>query len=65
MIWRERQKVFLLGTAVFLNWLARHDFDMAALPANMTGWIYAWVALAAAFALTEIMGLFGYYRDMR
>lgn len=65
MIWRERQKVFLLGTALFLNWLARHDFDMAALPAGWFGWVYAWIALAAAFALTEIMGLLGYYKDMR
>jgi hypothetical protein len=65
MIWRERQKVFLLGTAVFLNWLARHEFKMSALPADMIGWIYAWVTLAAAFAMTEVLGLFGYYKDMR
>lgn len=65
MIWRERQKVFLLGTAVFLNWLARHDFDLNALPADMGIWVYAWAALAAGFVLTEIMGLFGYYKDMR
>jgi hypothetical protein len=65
MIWRERQKVFLLGTAVFLNWVARHDFDLNALPADMGIWVYAWAALAAGFVLTEIMGLFGYYKDMR
>jgi protein-S-isoprenylcysteine O-methyltransferase Ste14 len=65
MIWRERQKVFLLGTAVFLNWVARHDFDLNALPADMSIWVYAWAALAAGFVLTEIMGLFGYYKDMR
>ena len=65
MIWRERQKVFLLGTAVFVNWLARYDFDIAALPAETFGWVYAWSALAATFCLTEVMGLFGFYRDMR
>jgi len=31
----------------------------------MIGWIYAWVTLAAAFAMTEVLGLFGYYKDMR
>jgi hypothetical protein len=55
----------LLGTAVFVNWLARHDFSISSLPAGMSIWIHAWAALAAGFALTEIMGLFGYYRDMR
>ena len=65
MIWRERQKVFLLGTAVFFNWFARMDFQLSAIPADMWGWVYAYAALAAAFALTEVMGLFGYYKDMR
>lgn len=65
MIWRERQKVFLLGTALFLNWLARHDFQWDALPQHSMIWAYAWAALALAFALTEVMGLFGYYKDMR
>lgn len=65
MIWRERQKVFLLGTCVFANWIARYDFSLAALPADQFHWVYAWAALAAAFALTEIAGLFGYYKDMR
>jgi protein-S-isoprenylcysteine O-methyltransferase Ste14 len=65
MIWRERQKVFLLGTSVFLNWLARYDFQISAIPAESTHWLWAWGALAAGFALTEILGLFGYYKDMR
>lgn len=65
MIWRERQKVFLLGTALFLNWIARADFQMSSIPADMWNWVYAYAALAGAFALTEIMGLFGYYKDMR
>lgn len=65
MIWRERQKIFLLGTAVFANWMARYNFNIAALPADQLHWVAAWGALAAGFALTGTMGLFGYYKDMR
>ncbi len=65
MIWRERQKIFLLGTALFLNWVARTGFDCSAIPADMWLWVYAYAALAAGFALTELAGLFGYYKDMR
>lgn len=65
MIWRERQKLFLLGTALFLYWIARYGFNFAALPADMGHWVWAWGALAAAFLFTEVLGLFGYYKDMR
>ncbi|MEQ1687183.1 MAG: isoprenylcysteine carboxylmethyltransferase family protein [Sphingopyxis sp.] len=65
MIWRERQKVFLLGTALFLNWIARMDFTIDAIPAGMWHWVTAYGALAGAFVLTEVMGLLGYYKDMR
>lgn len=65
MIWRERQKVFLLGTAVFLNWIARFDFDFAAIPAGAWTWVWAYAALAGAFLLTEILVWTGYYKDMR
>ncbi|MCW3835129.1 methyltransferase family protein [Sphingomonas canadensis] len=65
MIWRERQKVFLLGTCVFLCWFARLGFDAAAVPAGQAWVFWAWGGLAAAFLLTEIGSWTGYYRDMR
>lgn len=65
MIWRERQKVFLLGTALFLYWFARAGFDPAAVPAGQAWAFWAWGALAGAFLLTEIGSWTGYYRDMR
>jgi protein-S-isoprenylcysteine O-methyltransferase Ste14 len=65
MIWRERQKVFLLGTALFLYWLARRDFDFAGVAANENWILWSWGALAATFLLTEIGVWTGYYRDMR
>jgi protein-S-isoprenylcysteine O-methyltransferase Ste14 len=65
MIWRERQKVFLLGTALFLYWLARQGFDLSAVAAGERWILWGWGTLAAAFLLTEIGSWTGYYRDMR
>ena len=65
MIWRERQKLFLLGTALFLYWFGRLDFDAAAVPSAQLWIFWAWGALAVAFLITEIGVWTGYYRDMR
>lgn len=65
MIWRERQKVFLLGTGLFLTWFGRLDFNTANIPADQHWALPAWGALAAAFLLTEIGSWTGYYKDMR
>lgn len=65
MIWRERQKVFLLGTALFLYWLARNGFDIGGIGPDRQWILWSWGALAGAFLLTEIGSWVGYYRDMR
>ena len=65
MIWRERQKVFLLGTAIAGTLFARAGFDLAAVPAGQMGVMLAWTVLAGLFLLTEIGSWTGYYRDMR
>lgn len=65
MIWRERQKVFLLGTAIAGTLLARAGFDLDAVPPSQLWVLYAWLVLAGLFLLTEIGSWTGYYRDMR
>lgn len=65
MIWRERQKVFLLCTAVFLTWFARAGFDAANVPAAQHWAFWGWGVVAGLFLLTEIGSWNGYYKDMR
>lgn len=64
MIWREKQKLFLLGTAVFLTWLARLDFSFAAIPAEQCVWAYAYAVLVIAFAVSEVMRIGGYFKEL-
>ncbi len=65
MIWREKQKLFLLGTAVFLPWFARLGFDFAAIPATQMVWAYAYAALVLVFAFSEVLRLSGYFKELR
>ena len=64
MIWREKQKLFLLGTAVFLTWFARLDFNATAIPAEQWVWAYAYGALVIAFAISEVMRIGGYFKEL-
>ncbi|GGD93283.1 hypothetical protein GCM10011515_11340 [Tsuneonella deserti] len=65
MIWRERQKVFLLWTSVAGTLFAYAGFDLESVaPAHM--WVMqGWAVVAALFLLSEIASWAGYYRDMR
>jgi protein-S-isoprenylcysteine O-methyltransferase Ste14 len=65
MIWRERQKVFLLATSLAGTLFAYYGFDFAPVPAGKLWVLYAWLAIAALFLLTEIGSWVGYYKDMR
>lgn len=65
MIWRERQKVFLLATSLAGTLLAYYGFDLGAVPASRMWVFYGWAAIAALFALSEIASWTGYYKDMR
>lgn len=64
MIWREKQKLFLLGTAVFLTWFARLDFNASAIPAEQWGWVYAYGAFLTAFVISEAMRIGGYFKEL-
>lgn len=65
MIWRERQKVFLLGTSIAGTLFAIWGFDLANVPGGQM-WIFqAWAVLAGLFLITEIGSWTGYYKDMR
>jgi protein-S-isoprenylcysteine O-methyltransferase Ste14 len=65
MIWRERQKVFLLGTAIVGCWFAWLGFDHGRVPHDRLFMLWGWAGLAGAFLLTEIGSWTGYYKDMR
>ena len=65
MIWRERQKVFLLGTSLAGALFAYYGFDLTVVPASRMWVFYGWAGLAALFLLTEIGSWTGYYKDMR
>ncbi len=65
MIWRERQKVFLLATSLAGALFAYYGFDLDAVPASRMWVLYGWLGIAALFLLTEIGSWTGYYRDMR
>lgn len=65
MIWRERQKVFLLGTSLAGALFAHYGFELDAVPASRMWVLYGWLALAGLFVLTEIGSWTGYYKDMR
>jgi protein-S-isoprenylcysteine O-methyltransferase Ste14 len=65
MIWRERQKVFLLGTSIAGTLFAYWGFDLAAVPPAHMWIMQGWAVLAGLFLLTEIGSWTGYYKDMR
>jgi protein-S-isoprenylcysteine O-methyltransferase Ste14 len=65
MIWRERQKVFLLGTAIAGTIFAHAGFAVERLSAEGLWIVGGWAVLAGLFLLTEIGSWTGYYRDMR
>jgi protein-S-isoprenylcysteine O-methyltransferase Ste14 len=65
MIWRERQKVFILATAIAGTIFARAGFDASAVPAGQQWVLTAWLVVAGLFLLTEIGSWTGYYKDMR
>lgn len=65
MIWRERQKVFLLATSLAGTLFAYYGFQLEAVPASRMWVFYGWAVIAVLFLLTEIGSWVGYYKDMR
>jgi protein-S-isoprenylcysteine O-methyltransferase Ste14 len=65
MIWRERQKVFILVSAIAGTIFARAGFDAAAVPEGQQWVLSFWLVTAGLFLLTEIGSWTGYYKDMR
>lgn len=65
MIWRERQKVFLLATSIAGTLFAYYGFDLGAVPADRMWVLQGWAVVAGLFLLTEIGSWTGYYKDMR
>ncbi len=64
MIWREQNKLFLLATAVFLTWLARHDFDFGSLSTNEMNWVYAYgVLVVIRFAIGGLK-MIGFFKEL-
>jgi protein-S-isoprenylcysteine O-methyltransferase Ste14 len=65
MIWRERQKVFLLATSLAGTVFAYYGFNLEAVPPSKVWVLYGWAVIALLFLLTEIGSWAGYYKDMR
>jgi len=65
MIWRERQKVFLLATSLAGTVFAYYGFNLDGMPASKLWVLYGWAVIAALFLLSEIASWVGYYKDMR
>ncbi len=64
MIWREQNKLFLLATAVFVTWFARHGFSLSALSDGQMNWVYAFAGL---FILRFFIGglkMIGYFKEL-
>jgi protein-S-isoprenylcysteine O-methyltransferase Ste14 len=64
MLWREQNKLFLLVTAFVLYYLARRDFEMAAIPADHLPWLYAYAALVLIRFMIGGLKMQGYFRDL-
>ncbi|TMM50015.1 methyltransferase family protein [Qipengyuania marisflavi] len=64
MIWREQNKLFLLATAVFLTWLARLDFNLAAIPTIMMGWVYAYASLVVIRFIIGGLKMIGFFKEL-
>ena len=65
MIWRERQKVFLLATSLAGTLFAYYGFDLETVPAGKMWVLWGWLVIAGLFLLSEIGSWVGYYKDMR
>jgi protein-S-isoprenylcysteine O-methyltransferase Ste14 len=64
MIWREQNKLFLLATALFLTWFARHGLDLGSLPVEQMGWIYAYGALVVIRFILGGLKMIGFFKEM-
>lgn len=64
MIWREQNKLFLLATTVFLTWFARSGFDLAAIPAEQMGWVYAYGALVVVRFAIGGLKMIGFFKEL-
>lgn len=64
MIWREQNKLFLLATAVFLTWFARLGFDVAAIPTNAWGLVYAYGALVVIRFAVGGLKMIGFFKEL-
>lgn len=64
MIWREQNKLFLLATAVFLTWLARHGFDDGLFDGPMAGWVYAYIALVLIRFAIGGLKMIGFFKEL-
>ncbi|MEK7266613.1 MAG: isoprenylcysteine carboxylmethyltransferase family protein [Pseudomonadota bacterium] len=65
MIWREQNKLFLLATAVFLVWFARHGFDFSQLALGQRNWVYAYGALFIVRLFISGLKMSGYFKELR
>jgi protein-S-isoprenylcysteine O-methyltransferase Ste14 len=64
MIWREQNKLFLLATAVFLTWFARHGFDFGSIAVEQMGWVYAYAALVVIRFILGGLKMIGFFKEM-
>ncbi len=64
MIWREQNKLFLLATAVFLTWFARHDFDLASLSEGQMNWVYAFAGLVIIRFFIGGLKMIGFFKEL-
>ncbi len=64
MIWREQNKLFLLATTVFLTWLAQLDFDLARVPEDLVGWLYAYAALVVVRFAIGGLKMVGFFKEL-
>lgn len=64
MLWREQNKLFLLATTIFLYYMARLNFDLAAVPADHMPWILAFAALVVIRFIIGGLKMGGFFRDL-
>lgn len=64
MIWREQNKLFLLVATVFLTWLARQGFDLAALDDSDWRWVYAFGGLVVIRFAIGGLKMIGFFKEL-
>jgi protein-S-isoprenylcysteine O-methyltransferase Ste14 len=64
MIWREQNKLFLLATAIFLYWFARHGFDLTLLTQNPSGLVKAYGALVVIRFILGGLKMIGFFKEL-